>query len=78
MTHAAPSICITILGLSRRTLVEYFIVTQMVFSKARNKSYQTLLEKLVKSYQKLSKIVTKIWKKLLKSCKKTVANKVAK
>ena len=40
-----------------------------VMIKARNKSYQTLLEKLVKSYHKFSKIVTKIWKKLQKSCK---------
>ena len=35
-----------------------------IIIKARNKSYQTLFEKLVKSYHKLSKIVTKIWKNL--------------
>ena len=39
-------------------------VQYTVIGKARNKSYQTLLEKLVKSYHKLSKIVTKIWTKL--------------
>ena len=38
--------------------------------KARNKSYQTLFDKLVKSYHKFSKIVTKIWKKVEKKVAK--------
>ena len=46
--------------------VTFYHLKSRIIAKARNKSYQTLLEKLFKSYHKLSKIVTKIWKKLQK------------